>query len=96
MNRSRRTSPLPPNWRSIRAAILKRDPTCRLRTHCDGAPSTEVDHIGHPDDHTPGSLRGVCRRCHASRTGKQAASARSTKYDRRRPVERHPGLIDGT
>src|SRR5690349_6694228 len=65
-----RTVPLPPDWdRVIRPRILHRDPACKLHTHCWGAPSTEVDHIGDPSDHSDDNLRGVCQRCHAHRTG---------------------------
>ena len=37
---SNRRARLPDDWPQRRAAILKRDPTCRLRIVCQGAPST--------------------------------------------------------
>ncbi|WP_040667197.1 HNH endonuclease signature motif containing protein [Nitrolancea hollandica] len=57
-------------WRRIRDQVLTEEPFCRI---C-GAPSQEVDHIvaradGGSDDR--GNLRGLCRRCHASRTARQ-------------------------
>ncbi|MDG4768842.1 hypothetical protein, partial [Solwaraspora sp. WMMD792] len=71
-----RTAPLPRGWRTrIVPRILRRDRTCTLRTHCRGAQSTEVDHIGDPEDHGDHNLRGVCSRCHAHRTGQQGAAA---------------------
>lgn len=90
-----RTAPLPRGWATrIRPRILRRDPTCTLRTHCWGAASTEVDHIGDPTDHSDENLRGVCKACHAHRTGQQGAAAANANRPRRlRPTDgRHPGL----
>lgn len=86
---SSRRSPLPSDWRAIRAPILRRDPTCRLRLEGCTVVSTEVDHVGDPDDHRPHMLRGVCRECHQKRTQAQAAAARPSA---RRLAEKHPGL----
>jgi 5-methylcytosine-specific restriction protein A len=63
-------------WRKIRARILQRDPICVL---CHDAPSTQCDHVqaksaGGTDD--PSNLRGVCRGCHDSRTGRQGQAHR--------------------
>jgi len=89
-----RTAPLPRGWDRIRRRILKRDRTCQLRTHCWGAPSREVDHIDDPADHGDDNLRGVCVRCHAHRTGRQgAAAANASRPGRRRPPQRHPGVV---
>lgn len=89
-----RTSPLPPNWHRIRARILTRDPHCKLRTHCWGAPSTEVDHGDNgPDDHSDANLRGVCTTCHGHRTGQQGATAaHAQRGTRNRPTAPHPGI----
>src|SRR6478609_1100104 len=74
-----RTVPLPPEWdRVIRPRILKRDPSCKIRTHCWGAASTEVDHIGDPSDHGDDNLRGTCERCHSDRTGRCTRDARAS------------------
>ena len=89
-----RTVPLPKGW-STRTVprILRRDPQCTLRTHCQGARSVEVDHIGDPADHDDSNLRGVCKRCHAHRTGQQgAAAANARRPTRLRPPPPHPGL----
>jgi 5-methylcytosine-specific restriction protein A len=90
-----RTTPLPPNWQSdIRPRILTRDPRCQLRTHCWSAPSTEVDHIGDPNDHTDNNLRGVCTTCHGHRTGQQGNAAMQAKRPTaRRTPPRHPGIL---
>ena len=97
---SRRTVSLPRGWDGIRAGILARDPRCRYGAipedmyelgRCQ-EPSTEVDHIGDPDDHRPHMLRRICTRHHAMRTGRQGASVRnSTRPARKRPPEPHPG-----
>jgi 5-methylcytosine-specific restriction protein A len=55
-------------WRKLRARILARDPIC---TECGRAPSNTVDHVrartaGGTDDEA--NLRGVCARCHNSKT----------------------------
>lgn len=88
---SNRRATLPPDWRKIRARILKRDPLCRLAYPdiCAGH-SREVDHIGPPNDHRPHMLRGVCTPCHKRRTQEQAQAARPT---RARPQEQHPGRL---
>jgi hypothetical protein len=99
-NNGRRSTPLPPAWDAIRAAVLARDPFCRWGSlPSDMATpglcaerSVEADHTGAPDDHSLTSLRGLCRRHHATRTGRQGAEARAAVMPtRRRPTERHPG-----
>lgn len=98
---SRRTVPLPPDWRAVTFAILARDPVCRWGSvsgivpaesgRCN-ADSSEVDHFGAAWDHRPEVLRGICHYHHLQRTSMQANAAkallRSTRY---RPKERHPG-----
>lgn len=91
---STRRATLPPDWHTIRADVLTRDPTCQLHypgtwhttrglASCGGT-SSEVDHIGRADDHTPGNLRGVCTDCHRRRTQAQSADARRRTDTRRR------------
>lgn len=92
---TRRTRPLPPNWRTLRNATIERDGHQCTWTEPDGSrcPEThhlEVDHIGDPDDHT--ALRTLCTWHHAKRTAAQAVAAR-LRNPRRRPTPRHPGLI---
>lgn len=65
-----------PAYRRLRARILRRDPICCICHHED---STEVDHVvpisrggtDHPDN-----LQGVCRGCHAVKSGREGAEAR--------------------
>jgi hypothetical protein len=75
---STRRQQLPPGWsHRIVPRILKRDPVCTDGVVCGGLSlSTEVHHIGHPQDHRDIMLRGVCHDCHTYRTGQQAAEAR--------------------
>lgn len=91
MSQGRRRSPLPPDWRERRSAVLARDPICQLRTHCDGAPSTEVDHHRHHTDHRLESLQGVCSVCHQFKTSSDAARIRN-QAPVKRAEGRHPGL----
>ncbi|HXF36352.1 MAG TPA: HNH endonuclease signature motif containing protein [Actinomycetota bacterium] len=85
----RRRAPLPRGWGRLRREALERDGwRCR---RC-GGPAQEVDHVvpahlGGTDD--PSNLAAVCRRCHASKTAKEA---RARRVERRRSPEPHPGL----
>jgi hypothetical protein len=95
---STRRQSLPPDWAKRRAALLKANPTCTCPgcPSCTGrpctAPSTDADHLGHPDDHD--DLGAKCQACHGHRTQGQATAARRALYARakHRP-ERHPGLL---
>jgi 5-methylcytosine-specific restriction protein A len=63
------------DWRRLRAAVLRDEPTCRL---CRRAPATEVDHIvsfrgvADPLRLARSNLRPVCKPCHRSRTARQS------------------------
>ena len=84
---------LPPDWSRIRRRILDRDPICRA---CAARPSTQVDHIADPDDHTDANLQGLCAGCHQAKTQAEAARGRAAaraRKPRRRPPEQHPGLL---
>jgi len=60
-------------WPKVRLAVLRRDLyTCQIRTHCNGARATEVDHIRPISEFPEGrllmtNLRSVCHPCHAAR-----------------------------
>lgn len=87
---------LPPDWGRTRRRILRRDPHCTLQDRGCTQVSTEVDHIGDPDEHHDSNLRGVCHPCHTKRTARQAAAGRAEARARRprnRPTEPHPGLL---
>jgi 5-methylcytosine-specific restriction protein A len=82
--------------RPVRAAILRRDPHCRIRLEGCTTVSTEADHVvptSEGGSHSVGNGQGACASCHAKRTQQQAARARARQRARliRRP-QRHPGL----
>ncbi|EPD63164.1 HNH endonuclease [Streptomyces sp. HGB0020] len=91
-----RTAPRPTGWKRIRLGILERDDG-QCTWIDDGErctePATDVDHIGDPEDHSPGNLRSLCGYHHRKRTALQARAARGPLPSRRRPAEAHPGLI---
>lgn len=70
-------------WQRIRKVILRRDPICRA---CQRAASAIVDHIrakahGGTDDES--NLQGLCRSCHAQKTGQDAARGRQSRRSKR-------------
>lgn len=92
---SDRRAHLPDDWSTIRSRVLARDAyTCQIAgPRCTGR-ATEVDHMGHRDDHRPEVLRAVCHSCHSIRSAMQGVESSSEMRARRlRPQERHPGLI---
>ncbi len=95
--RSARTAPLPKNWPDIRKRILRRDGyTCTWTTdggRCTQA-ATDVDHTGDPNDHRDEMLRSLCAPHHRKRSAAQGGQAAQAKrIPRKRPSERHPGLL---
>lgn len=92
---SARTTPLPPNWPTIRRAILQRDQHQCTATRGDTgqrceATATDVDHTGQPDDHRPEVLRSLCHYHHQRITGAQGGGAIRQKAKKSSP--KHPGL----
>jgi hypothetical protein len=94
-----RSTPLPPGWGRLRASVLARDPGCQWgilpgeEWGC-GQDSTEVDHLGSPDDHRLEMLRGLCHSHHLRRTGAQIGAQNAARRSMRmRPVEPHPGIL---
>lgn len=71
---STRRKRLPKNWNRITRRILRRDPMCKV---CGVAPSVEVDHIQRGDDHSPGNLQGICKRCHAIKSSREGNAAKA-------------------
>jgi len=45
INRSPTTQAQDTEYRRNRATVLAGNPACAIRTHCDGAPATTIDHI---------------------------------------------------
>lgn len=68
-----------PRWPPLSRQVRLEEPTCRIRTHCDGARSEVADHIvevedgGAPFDRA--NLQGACHRCNVAK-GQAAAQAR--------------------
>lgn len=65
------------DWRKLRALKLATDPFCQIRTHCQGAPATEVDHIVpialRPDLRLVWSnLQSACKPCNAAKRDRAA------------------------
>lgn len=59
-------------WRRVRAMKLRRDPICQIRTHCNGALATTVDHII-PRSKRPdlclvwSNLQSACKDCNEAK-----------------------------
>lgn len=94
--KSARTVPLPPGWWRIRKQVLQRDGGVCQHVRADtglicGAPATDVDHMGEPDDHRLHMLRALCRFHHSRVTGSQGGRA----VRRGKKQVWHPGLKSG-
>lgn len=93
---SRRLSPRPGNWKTIKRQVHERDGwQCVWVEHgirCPATTGLECDHIGDRDDHHLDNLRTLCTYHHGKRTAAQALAARLA-HSTKRPARRHPGLI---
>jgi len=93
MSTARRSQPLPRNWALLRRRVLRRDGgVCQI---C-GAPANHVDHIvpaieGGTDDET--NLQALCSLHHNRKTAREANRHNPMAQSRKRPEEKHPGLI---
>ena len=72
-------------WRELRARVMQEEPLCAL---C-GAPSEHADHIEHGADWRSrffdrANLRGLCSRCHNSKSAKDLAASKKkvSPYER--------------
>ena len=72
-------------WRELRAIVLREEPLC---AEC-GAPSQHADHIEHGADWRSrffdrANLRGLCSRCHNSKSAKDLAASKKkvSPYER--------------
>lgn len=91
-----RTTPRPRGWKTLRAQVLARDAhQCTWIEDGERCTNegTDADHIGDPDDHSPGNLRTLCGPHHRKRTAIQARASRGPLPSRQRPTVPHPGLI---
>ncbi len=87
-----RSAPLPPNWKRLRARVLRRDAgICHV---CKNPGADAVDHVvpafkGGTDDES--NLAPIHDRvpphCHRTKTAHEANPAR------RRPASDHPGVL---
>lgn len=68
--------------------------TCQIQDRNCSTYATEVDHIERRDNHTLDNLRGVCSACHAGKSSSEGNRVKARlRALRRRPVERHPGIV---
>jgi 5-methylcytosine-specific restriction protein A len=94
-----RSTPRPVDWPARVERIKKRDKVCQWVEHgqlCGSTEHLEVDHVGDPAVHDLDNLRLLCRMHHRKRTGQQGAAAAAAwraKSPRKRPAEKHPGLL---
>jgi 5-methylcytosine-specific restriction protein A len=65
-------------WRRLRLAKLSNDPVCQIRTHCQGAVATEVDHRIPIRQRPEGrldwdNLQSGCKPCHSAKILRESA-----------------------
>lgn len=90
---SDRRSRLPPDWPKRRMQARKRaGGRCQYVDATGRCPveGTDCDHIVRGDNHELSNLQWLCREHHKAKTAQEASAARP---QRRRPPERHPGLL---
>ena len=90
-----RTVPLPPDWRAIRAAIMRRDEGRCQWIRADtgelcGEPATDIHHTGEAGDHDPAKLIALCSFHHQRITSHQGGKAAAAKRAAQQPP--HPGM----
>ncbi|OLL21238.1 MULTISPECIES: HNH endonuclease [unclassified Rhodococcus (in: high G+C Gram-positive bacteria)] len=84
--------------RHFRRQVLRRDGyQCVQCGHHDPTGRTiQADHITNVAsggvEHDPGNGQTLCNTCHNTKTQREASAGRAAK-SRRRPKERHPGLM---
>ncbi len=94
-----RSVPRPVDWPSRVEAVLERDGSCRWIENgqpCGSVEDLECDHLGDPANHDLSNLRALCRMHHRRRTAQQgglAAAAAAKRRPRKRPPDKHPGLL---
>ena len=93
---SDRLERLPDNWPELRdetfrikgkRCLVQWDDACEIE-------ATEVDHIVPGDDHRIENRQPVCERCHQKKSSAEGNAAKARlKALRKRPTDRHPGLM---
>jgi 5-methylcytosine-specific restriction endonuclease McrA len=94
---SNRRSQLPSDWERKRRRVMRRDNwECQIKgPGCLGS-ATDVDHVRRGGNHSDENLRAACRACHSRKSSAEGnARQNELKALKKRPVERHPGAIDG-
>lgn len=94
----RRSTPLPVDWAARREAVIARDRCCRWilenGRRCHVSINLECDHIGSNTDHSLENLQALCRYHHSIKTAKQGwRAAVKNRPQRKRPPEKHPGIL---
>jgi 5-methylcytosine-specific restriction protein A len=83
----------PPGWKATRKRILERDGhACCI---CGSAGPLEIDHVipeSEGGSHDGANLWVLCVRHHREKTQQEAQRGRA-RLSRRRPPEKHPGLL---
>jgi 5-methylcytosine-specific restriction protein A len=82
--------------RKERTTVLTNWPTCYLNYPGCTVHSTEDDHVTPLSQGGTNALanrRGACTHCHRIKTRQEAQTARTTKNNRRRNPEPHPGTL---
>lgn len=84
-------------WRRVRAKYLSDHPVCEA-TGCNEQ-ATDVHHVDElglegPAAYKPANLQALCHPCHSRITATTRPDAWGKRPSRKRPPERHPGLID--
>lgn len=94
---SQRKSGLPADWTRRRVRVLRRDGyRCQARDSMGiqcGAPANQVDHIRRGNDHSEENLQALCEWHHNQKSSREGVEARGPRPSRRRPPERHPGML---
>ena len=99
MSQGWRTTPLPPNWATLRQQRFTIDGWACI--DCGLTDETgrllQADHIGAPNDHRLQALRTRCENCHKRVTHQRLAQARQKRAAlKNRPPEPHPGKVAET
>lgn len=95
---SDRRSRLPPNWDSLRRAVLIRcGGRCEMLKKSGQRcwdKATDVDHIRAGDDNSLENLRGICTWHHRKKSSAEGLAAQADlRSILHRPAEKHPGTI---
>lgn len=61
-------------WTKLSRWVRARDPVCKV---CNRTPSTQADHVDNDwRNNSPENWQGICRTCHAEKSGREHAAKR--------------------